>query len=37
MTIKQIKKLIEEKELKSIDLKYSDLMGNWYHISFPVR
>jgi len=37
MTIEKIKKLISEKELRTIDLKYSDLMGNWYHISFPVR
>ena len=37
MTVEQVKKMIEENELKSVDLKYSDLAGNWYHISFPVR
>ncbi len=35
MTLRDIKKIIEEKQIKTIDLKYSDLAGNWYHISFP--
>jgi len=37
MTLEQVKQIIEENEIKSIDMKYSDLMGNWYHVSFPVR
>lgn len=37
MNLAEVKKLIEEFEIRSIDLKYSDLMGNWYHISFPAR
>ncbi len=37
MNLIDVKKMIEENEVKTIDLKYSDLVGNWYHISFPVR
>lgn len=37
MTLEKVKIIIEENELKTIDLKYSDLVGNWYHISFPSR
>ncbi|MFC1898038.1 type I glutamate--ammonia ligase [Candidatus Cloacimonadota bacterium] len=37
MTLEQLKKLIHENEVKTIDLKYSDLIGNWYHISCPAR
>lgn len=37
MTLEKVKKIIKENELKTIDLKYSDLVGNWYHISFPSR
>ncbi len=37
MTLEEVKKLISEKNIKSIDLKYPDLVCNWYHISFPVR
>ncbi|HPR16957.1 MAG TPA: type I glutamate--ammonia ligase [Candidatus Cloacimonadota bacterium] len=37
MNLEQVKKMIEEKEIKTIDLKYSDLVGNWYHISCPIR
>jgi len=37
MTLEKVKKIIEENGLKTIDLKYSDLVGNWYHISFPSR
>ena len=37
MTLEKIKQIIKEKGIKSIDLKYSDLVGNWYHISFPPR
>jgi len=33
----KLKKLIEEQAIASIDLKYADLIGNWYHITFPSR
>jgi glutamine synthetase len=32
----ELKDLIEKQEIVSIDLKYSDLVGNWYHLTFPV-
>jgi len=37
MNIKDINRIIKEDGIRSIDLKYSDLIGNWYHITFPVR
>ncbi len=37
MTFEQVKKLINEHEIVTVDLKYPDLICNWYHISFPVR
>ena len=37
MNLEKVKKMIAENEIKTIDLKYSDLVGNWYHISCPVR
>ena len=37
MNLSDVKKLVEENQIKSIDMKYSDLIGNWYHISFPAR
>ncbi|MDD3051294.1 MAG: type I glutamate--ammonia ligase [Candidatus Cloacimonetes bacterium] len=37
MTYEELKKLIKEEEIKCIDLKYSDLAGRWYHITFPAR
>ena len=37
MDLIKIRKIITEKSIQSIDLKYSDLVGNWYHISFPAR
>ena len=37
MNLENVKKIIEENQIKTTDLKYSDLIGNWYHISFPVR
>jgi glutamine synthetase len=37
MTLQDVKQMIEEFEIQSIDLKYCDLMCNWYHISFPAR
>ena len=35
--LERVMKIIEEQEIKAIDLKYSDLVGNWYHITFPAR
>lgn len=37
MTKDQLLKLIEKHDIRSIDLKYPDLVCNWYHISFPAR
>lgn len=37
MNLVELKRLIVEKGIKSVDLKYPDLICNWYHISFPVR
>ena len=37
MNLDDVKKLIKERNVQSIDLKYADLVGNWYHITFPVR
>jgi glutamine synthetase len=36
MTRDQLSQMILEHDIRSIDLKYSDLTGNWYHIGFPV-
>jgi glutamine synthetase len=30
-----IRGLIEQHAVENIDIKYSDLVGNWYHIGFP--
>jgi glutamine synthetase len=32
-----VKRLIEDQAIATIDLKYADLVGNWYHITFPAR
>ena len=37
MNLGNVKKMIEENEVVAIDLKYADLIGNWYHITFPPR
>ena len=37
MNLNKVKKLIEEQNIVAIDLKYADLTGNWYHITFPPR
>ena len=37
MNLDEVRKLIEQQGVQSIDLKYADLVGNWYHISFPPR
>lgn len=36
MNIKELNQLIEKHEIQSVDIKYSDLVGNWYHLTFPV-
>ena len=33
--MEHVNDLILENNIQAIDLKYSDLMGNWYHITFP--
>ncbi len=35
MDLEGVKRLIAEHDIKNIDVKYSDLVGNWYHIGFP--
>jgi len=37
MNLNKVKNLIEERQIATIDLKYADLVGNWYHITFPAR
>ncbi|MBN1327104.1 MAG: type I glutamate--ammonia ligase [Candidatus Cloacimonetes bacterium] len=37
MTIEQVKQMIKDNDIKSIDLKYPDLICNWYHITFSAR
>ena len=37
MDLDNAKKLIEQNDVIAIDLKYADLIGNWYHITFPPR
>ena len=37
MNLSKLKQLIEERKVVAIDLKYADLIGNWYHITFPPR
>lgn len=37
MDVNELKKMIEENEVKAIDLKYCGLEGRWYHITFPAR
>ncbi len=37
MNPEYVKKQIEKHKIGSIDLKYADLVGNWYHITFPAR
>lgn len=36
MKMDEVKTLIEEHQIASVDIKYSDLTGNWYHLTFPV-
>lgn len=37
MDLENVKRMIEAQGIGSIDLKYADLVGNWYHITFPAR
>lgn len=37
MDLTTLQQLIEEHEIKAIDLKYCGLDGKWYHITFPSR
>ena len=37
MTLEQITQMIEDEEIKSINLQYLDLYGRTYHIAFPAR
>lgn len=37
MDAKQLKKLVQDNEVRSIDLRYVGLDGKWYHITFPAR
>jgi glutamine synthetase len=37
MDLNKVRSLIAEQKIASIDLKYADLVGNWYHITFPSR
>ncbi len=36
MTKEELKELIDKQQIVSIDIKYSDLTGNWYHLTFPI-
>ncbi len=35
MERKELEEVIAANEVRSVDIKYSDLVGNWYHIGFP--
>lgn len=35
MDFKEVLALIEQHDIQNIDIKYSDLVGNWYHVGFP--
>lgn len=37
MDMLRVKEIIEQRKVKNIDLKYVDLVGRWYHITFPAR
>ncbi len=36
-TPKDVMKLIKEKDLKMVDVKFTDLFGQWQHFSMPVE
>ena len=37
MDIQDVLKLVEEKGIKVIDYKFSDMLGRWHHFSTPVH
>ncbi|MBM4400089.1 MAG: type I glutamate--ammonia ligase [Candidatus Cloacimonetes bacterium] len=37
MELRQLKKLVQDENVKAIDLRYCGLDGKWYHITFPAR
>src|SRR5210317_1073044 len=37
MNLDNVNNLVEKHKVTAIDLKYADLVGNWYHITFPPR
>jgi glutamine synthetase len=37
MNLDDARSLMKQQQIESIDLKYADLVGNWYHITFPAR
>jgi len=37
MDHKKLQQMIDENEVKAIDLKYCGMDGKWYHITFPAR
>ena len=36
MELEELRAMIEGHNIESIDIKYSDLVGNWYHLGIPV-
>ncbi len=37
MDIQRLKEIIEQNDVKAVDLKYTGVDGRWYHITFPAR
>jgi len=37
MDIQKLKQMINQHDVKAVDLKYCGLDGRWYHITFPAR
>jgi glutamine synthetase len=37
MKLAELLRLVEDNDIRTVDLKYCDLVGRWYHISFPAR
>ena len=33
----KLAKLVKQKKIEYIDLKFSDLIGSWHHITIPVK
>jgi glutamine synthetase len=36
MKLEQVKKFARDKNIEYIDVKFSDLVGNWHHITLPI-